>query len=294
VSYVVDRALYDLAPWGYHATNILMHAAASAMLVLFLAGLGLTPLTAGLGSLLFGLQPLTLESVAWTAGRTDVLAALLMLMALVADMRRSGQHGARWRALSLAALALALFAKEVALITPVAMVLVAVAQREKLSQAIGRRWDAFVVLALFFLIRTHVVGTFGNNAGAPSLPWLTRLAGLAHLIALNLLPGMARIEYGSDLAAYVLLPSAIVGVALCIALARPAFRAMAREGIKSLQRIEVLLFVLASLAFVISAASVVIKSVLAMRLAYVMALFLMPALLLAWGLCEQPDRRILP
>ena len=80
LTFGVDHALWGMNAFGYHLTNILLHAANAALfylLALRLLRLGLTTASAGairLGAivtaLFFALHPLRVESVAWVTERT--------------------------------------------------------------------------------------------------------------------------------------------------------------------------------------------------------------------------------
>ena len=100
VSFMVDHALYGLAPWGYHLTNILLHFLATllvyslAIRVLRPAGLRASPATGGVAELqaevvpwmvaaLFAVHPSRVEAVTWISGRTDVMMAILALASML-------------------------------------------------------------------------------------------------------------------------------------------------------------------------------------------------------------------
>ncbi len=84
ISHALDCSLFGLAPAGHHFTNLLLHAANTALLFLWLsAATGFRGRSAFV-ALVFGLHPLHVESVAWVAERKDVLSAFFMLLALIA------------------------------------------------------------------------------------------------------------------------------------------------------------------------------------------------------------------
>ena len=91
LTYRFDKLYWQLNPLAMHLENLLLHAA-NALLVFFIARAflpeeerksSLLPLAA---ALLFGLHPLTVESVNWISGRTDPLACLFILLAALAIM----------------------------------------------------------------------------------------------------------------------------------------------------------------------------------------------------------------
>jgi len=84
-SYLADRYLFGERAFGFHATLLLAHAAAAALVFLlartFLKRNREGTLAALLAALVFAVMPIHTESVAWIAGRADVLAAVPLLLA---------------------------------------------------------------------------------------------------------------------------------------------------------------------------------------------------------------------
>ncbi len=79
-SYILDYQLWKLAPWGYHLVNLLIHMVASVCVygVLFL--LSRNTLIALACGMMFALHPVQTESVAWVAGRNDLLLGLMVVL----------------------------------------------------------------------------------------------------------------------------------------------------------------------------------------------------------------------
>ena len=96
-SFMLDHQFYGLKPWGYHLTNVLLHAFNTVLVFLVLRRMtGLRPdksveatapqagatwrslVAAGL----FGLHPLRVESVAWISERKDVLSLTFWMLTL--------------------------------------------------------------------------------------------------------------------------------------------------------------------------------------------------------------------
>lgn len=96
-TYFIDYTLYDLEPWGYHLTNILLHAANGALLYIFLTII-VRPVPPSsqrsieqhlftdqplLISLLFVSHPVLTEAVNAISFREDLLAFLFYLASLI-------------------------------------------------------------------------------------------------------------------------------------------------------------------------------------------------------------------
>jgi hypothetical protein len=72
LSYQFDASVFGMAPWGFHLTNVLLHAALVACLFLVLARMTGCPGRSAVTTLLFAVHPLRVESVAWGAERRGV------------------------------------------------------------------------------------------------------------------------------------------------------------------------------------------------------------------------------
>jgi tetratricopeptide (TPR) repeat protein len=110
VSYGTDYSIWGIKdPFGYHLTNLLLHAL-NAVLVYFLAarllslvrGLrGPPPLAArvvaAVAALLFAVHPLRVESVAWATERRQVLSVCFLLACVLCYIRYAQGNQGRWR-----------------------------------------------------------------------------------------------------------------------------------------------------------------------------------------------------
>jgi protein O-mannosyl-transferase len=86
-SYLLDRTLGGREPFAYHCSLVVAHAAATVlvfMLALCLFGQRKGAMFGAMGAgALFAVHPVHTESVAWVAGRSDVLATVFTLAALL-------------------------------------------------------------------------------------------------------------------------------------------------------------------------------------------------------------------
>ena len=87
LSYAADHAIWGHRAWGYHLTNVLLHAANAALAFAVVARLCASTRAGLLCAILFAVHPMQTESVAWVAGRRDVLSALFYLSAVAWYMR---------------------------------------------------------------------------------------------------------------------------------------------------------------------------------------------------------------
>ena len=84
LSLVLDYQFYGFKPWGYHLTNVLLHAATVILLFLILYRMTGDLWPSAFAAALFAVHPLRAESVVWVAERKDVLSGLLFMLTLAA------------------------------------------------------------------------------------------------------------------------------------------------------------------------------------------------------------------
>jgi hypothetical protein len=82
-SMVFDYKLFGLAPWGFHLTNLLLHAECQILVFLLLWRLTGRKLPSVAAAVLCAVHPSNVESIAWINGRSEPFAALFGLGALL-------------------------------------------------------------------------------------------------------------------------------------------------------------------------------------------------------------------
>jgi tetratricopeptide (TPR) repeat protein len=87
ISDMIDCQLYGLKPRGHHLTNLMLHAANTALLFLLLWRMTGAAWRSALVAALFGWHPLHVESVAWVSERKDVLSTFFWLLSALAYVR---------------------------------------------------------------------------------------------------------------------------------------------------------------------------------------------------------------
>jgi len=83
LSLLGDASWHGPGPWGYHLTNILLHAGAAVALFLALAELSGAFWRSAFVAIIFAVHPLRVESVAWISERKDVLSGLFFALTLL-------------------------------------------------------------------------------------------------------------------------------------------------------------------------------------------------------------------
>lgn len=192
VSFILDYHLWDLNPIGYHIMNLVLHIVATLAVFLLIEKLAGSIWAATVGGFLFALHPVQTESVAWIAGRNDLLLGLfvvLMIYFYISSHDRSGRPE-RSFIVSVLFFALALFTKEAAafylLLVPLYDICLNRATvRTMLSRRILLRYACLAaILALYLTVR---FGIFGEMIGAEKLygssPILRRLQEVPAIVA---------------------------------------------------------------------------------------------------------------
>jgi tetratricopeptide (TPR) repeat protein len=144
-----EHALWGLNPHGYHAVNVLLHAANALLLWQLLRRLAVPG--AWLAAAIFALHPVQVESVAWITELKNVQSALFYLLALLAWVKFAEPPPVvRWKYYWLALLCyvLALFSKTTACTLPAALLLVLWWRRQDLGWRRGLQVLPFLLLGL--------------------------------------------------------------------------------------------------------------------------------------------------
>jgi hypothetical protein len=123
LSYLLDAELFGIAPRGFHATSLLCHALATALLFLALDRLTRETWASAFAAAVFAVHPLHVEPVAWIASRKDVLSGVGFGLSLWCYARYAERPGARRQLALVAAAALGLLAKPVLLALPAVLLL---------------------------------------------------------------------------------------------------------------------------------------------------------------------------
>ena len=175
----VEYHLWGLHPAGYHAVNILLHAAAALLLWRVLTRLELP--WASWVAMIFALHPVQAESVAWITERKNVLSAVFYFASALAYLRFAGPPesplGPRrrwWYAAAVVLFVAALLSKTVTCSLPAALLLVCWWKKGALD-----RRDVFPLLPFFALglalgLLTAWVEKY--HVGAQGVEWALSLA----------------------------------------------------------------------------------------------------------------------
>jgi hypothetical protein len=177
MSFGLDWAISSGAAAWFHFTNVLWHALASVLAFALLTRF-FRPVPALFGALVFALHPVHVEAVANVVGRAEPIAATFFFAACLIWTARSLAPAARAVLVALC-FALALFAKESAVMLPAILLLIDFAAGHTERGYLRRRWPEYALLIFTFggylLVRLSVVGGLIPTRLDPSLEIATTL-----------------------------------------------------------------------------------------------------------------------
>lgn len=120
--YYFEYQAYGLEPWIYHFDSVLLHVLCTIAVYYFIRLLTGNTIIATIVGLLFGLHPMHIESVAWAAGRKDILYGLFFVLSMSCYIKYTrAEKKAMWYILGLVLYATSLLAKSVAVTLPVTL-----------------------------------------------------------------------------------------------------------------------------------------------------------------------------
>ncbi len=158
-SWMIDQTLWGMNPMGYHATNVLLHAA-NVILVYFLAKRlltksGLAAWGAVAAALMFAVHPVQTEVVCWIAGRPELLFTAFSLLSFILFIQFRSSHQKKWLILAVSSWFLALLSKEtaVSLLPCLFFYDMLFVENEKRSDIIKSYYWYIVVFLVFLFLR---------------------------------------------------------------------------------------------------------------------------------------------
>ena len=170
LTYAFEYNHAGLDPWLYHFDSLLLHII-NVLLVFCLVRLLTGRYAAAIiTALLFGLHPLHVESVAWVAGRKDVLYAMFFLLACLSwvyFLRKEGFNKWLLYVLTVALFLCSLLSKPVAVSLPLVLLLIDYWEKQKLKPAVFINKIPFVLIAVIFgLLSVKTQASSGSLATA--------------------------------------------------------------------------------------------------------------------------------
>lgn len=233
LSLSLDHWLWALEPWGYHVTNIALHAINVLLVYWLVLSLSALPLAALLAAAIFAIHPVQCETVSWIASRSNLLCTMFLLLAFLAYLRNTRQYYL-W---SLLFFTLSLLAKETAIIFVLLLVLYDyyfVLKVDK-NKAVNMWWSYLPVAAisgLYLLLRTLVLGQVHQRGWWGGSLWLTLLTmgkSFYYYIKVLTVPWVLTIDYVLDITRKIHDPLTLAGLVLALAIIGLAVKISRKE-----------------------------------------------------------------
>ena len=180
LSLALDYRLWGMDPFGYHLTNVILHALNSALVYLVTRRLikektdeETASVAAFTTAVLFGIHPAHVESVAWIAERKDVLSAFFFLLSVLSYLRYSRTGSAARYAASLILFIPALLSKPMAVTLPVVLLILDFYPLERISGGVGGVKRVLVEKAPFFALSavSSALTLWAQKAGGAIVPY---------------------------------------------------------------------------------------------------------------------------
>lgn len=155
ISMAIDRGIWGISPFGFHLSNIIFHSISVVlfyfMVLLILGEFGIERKEAAafLSSVLFALHPMHVESVSWVAGRTDLLCALFLFLAVISHIL--SYRSAWFLPLVGLSFSVSLFSKEVGIVFPILVLVFDLLNRRLLNSASIPRYAVYLGVSLVYL-----------------------------------------------------------------------------------------------------------------------------------------------
>jgi hypothetical protein len=142
LSYAAGARLFGLAPASFHLVNVLLHAGVAALTYAVLLAAGVPRGASWLAAALFAVHPIHTEVVDIVTGRGELLAALFVLLAARAALRRGRLH----RLAVPVWYALALLSKESAATFPALLLVLDTFGTRQRGAVARERWPLYALL----------------------------------------------------------------------------------------------------------------------------------------------------
>lgn len=203
ISYAIDYSIWGLTPKGYHLTNVLFHSFNTALVFILVSNLitmwrksfiyncsntrhynidkniVITGLTT---SLLFGIHPIHVESVAWISERKDVLYTIFFLMSLISYLKYINSRKIFYYCASILYFMLSLMSKPMAVSLPLVLILLDIFPCNRLNDwhlSCKTKWIILEKIPFFILgIVTSTVTLISQTEAISSIeviPYITRI-----------------------------------------------------------------------------------------------------------------------
>ena len=164
-----------MVPYGYHVTNVVLHAIVSVLTWRMLARLRIPG--AWVAAAIFAVHPVCVESVAWISERKNTISQIFFLLSIMSYLKFEAEARTRTYVLSVAYFTLALLAKTSVVMLPFVLLLLAWWKRGTLtSEDAFTYWKRALLRTIPFFLAAFVLGLvtiyfqYGRAIGSEVIP----------------------------------------------------------------------------------------------------------------------------
>jgi protein O-mannosyl-transferase len=188
LSYAIEYSYVRLEPWLYHLDSVLLHMLVTVLVYYFVQMLTRRTVAAVVAALLFGLHPMHVESVAWLAGRKDVMYGTFYMAACIVHLlylRTTGTKKKVWYASVILLFVCSLLSKPVAVTLPLALLLIDYFEKQEWDLRMFIEKIPFLLIAVAFGIRSLIdqkaFGSLATQDVSYNIPERIVLGGYAFI-----------------------------------------------------------------------------------------------------------------
>ncbi|MCP4594476.1 MAG: tetratricopeptide repeat protein [bacterium] len=205
ISLMLDHALGGRADnlFPFHRTSLLLHTANTVLVILLLYLLFRRVWVAGLIGLLFGVHPLTVETIAWIGERKTLLASFFVLWCLIAYVRHARRRSPMGYGVAVLMFVMALMSKPTTTPLPVLLLLLDCWPLRRLNRRAVLEKIPFLLIACVSAVVTVV--SQARTASA-TMPGDYPAARVPLILCHNIIFYLYKIVWPTDLSSHYPVP----------------------------------------------------------------------------------------
>jgi hypothetical protein len=168
ISLIVDAQVSGMSAWMYHCSNVILHIIVCCLIFYFLSKLQFSRIVSLIASMLFAVNPMVTQAVAWIPGRNDSLLTIFTLLSFITLNRFLATKRLHHLGVHLLLFLLSLLTKETALVLPVLFLLFSyliarlpLFSKDNIRLMIG--WLSVIVV--WFIMRSWAFAGVQNHGG---------------------------------------------------------------------------------------------------------------------------------